>query len=92
MPGPIDEQPIIAKKSTPKNGDNDYKQKRKTEPCKNFAKGKCNYGDDCAFAHGVDELRKKSHVASRYKLAQCQSYHGGRFYCQYGQRCQFAHL
>jgi hypothetical protein len=53
-----------------------FKSKRKTELCRNFTEGKCPFANDCAFSHGTDELRKKTHVASRYKLALCQGYHG----------------
>ncbi|KAL0435474.1 UNVERIFIED_CONTAM: Zinc finger CCCH domain-containing protein 44 [Sesamum radiatum] len=30
----------------------------KTKLCNNFAKGHCNFGNRCAFAHGAEELRK----------------------------------
>ena len=29
---------------------------------------------------------------SKYRLAQCQSYHQAPYHCQYGDKCQFAHL
>jgi len=32
-----------------------FEAKKKTELCKNFIEGFCKYGDDCAFAHGVEE-------------------------------------
>jgi len=75
------------------NSTNGFKAKRKTEICKNWrATGMCQYGDECAFSHGLEELKKKTHVAARYKITQCQGYHKAPFICQYGARCQFAHL
>lgn len=60
--------------------------------CKNWLKNICKYGDACAFAHGEEFLLKKTHVAAKYKAILCKSYHCAPFYCQYGARCQFAHL
>ena len=60
--------------------------------CKNWLVGICRYGLQCAFAHGRDEVQKKTHVAAKYKASLCNSYHSPPFFCQYGTRCQFAHL
>lgn len=32
----------------------EFKSKFKTEICKNWMNGKCDFGDRCAFAHGED--------------------------------------
>jgi len=41
----------------------DYKKKYKTEICKNFEfRGYCQWGDQCSFAHGQQELRTKTHI------------------------------
>ena len=69
-----------------------YKRKEKTEICKNWLRGVCRYGATCAFAHGQEEVVKKTHVAAKYKASLCNSYHAAPYYCQYGARCQFAHL
>lgn len=69
-----------------------YKRKEKTEICKNWLQGACRYGTQCAFAHGREEVQKKTHVAAKYKAGLCNSYHNTPFFCQYGTRCQFAHL
>lgn len=69
-----------------------YKKKEKTELCKNWEKGECKFGEQCAFAHGTEDLHKKTHVASRYKVTLCKTYHAPPYVCQYGYRCQFAHL
>ena len=69
-----------------------YRQKEKTEICKNWLRGLCKYGALCAFAHGQCEMQKKTHVAAKYKASLCNSYHTQPYFCQYGSRCQFAHL
>ena len=50
----------------------------------------CKYGDNCAFAHGEEELKKKVHVPSMYKTKLCAQYIETGFCC-YGTRCQFIH-
>ena len=43
----------------------EYKKKEKTEMCRFWARSDpCPFKDDCAFAHGEDELQKKTHVAA----------------------------
>lgn len=69
-----------------------FRRKEKTEICKNWLQGVCRYGPQCAFAHGQEEVQKKTHVAAKYKASLCNSYHNAPFFCQYGSRCQFAHL
>ena len=42
------------------------KRKKKTELCKNYELYKdCYYGDNCSFAHGIDELRENYAKALR---------------------------
>ena len=69
----------------------DFKKKYKTELCKNFEiKGYCKYGDNCAYAHGKENLRLKVTNTSAYRTKKCvQFFEKG--YCPYGNRCQFAH-
>ena len=68
----------------------DFRLKYKTEICRNWETGFCEFGDKCAFAHGADELRQKTHLSSNYKTKKCkQFYELG--YCMYGNRCQFRH-
>ena len=63
--------------------------KIKTEMCKNWQKGKCNFGKKCAFAHGFEELRAKV-VSKNFRTKDCKNY--SQFgYCKYGERCQFRH-
>lgn len=71
-----------------------YKIKEKTEICKFWLNGEdCKFGNECAFAHGENELVKKTHVASKFRMTLCKSYMtGGEGFCQYGVRCQFCHL
>jgi hypothetical protein len=50
----------------------DYKIKKKTELCSSFMQtGSCKYAENCAFAHGESELKKKVHVPSMYKTKLC---------------------
>lgn len=90
------------KKSTDQT---DYRKKYKTEvvnilhpkvlfyskPCKYWTeKGYCEYGDQCAFAHGNNEIRQKPNISSNYKTKKCNQFHETG-YCPYGVRCQFIH-
>ncbi len=69
----------------------DFKTKYKTELCKYYeCYGYCKYGDKCAYAHGVDNLRSKVTNTTAYRTKKCtQFFEQG--YCPYGSRCQFAH-
>ena len=62
----------------------------KTELCKNWEKGSCEFGDRCAFAHGREELRQPSLKSDKYKTRKCKQFHK-LGYCMYGVRCQFIH-
>jgi len=69
----------------------DFKIKYKTELCKYYeCYGYCKYGDKCAYAHGVENLRSKVTNTTAYRTKKCtQFFEQG--YCPYGSRCQFAH-
>ena len=68
-----------------------YTAKKKTEMCKNWqAYGKCRFGDQCSFAHGEQELRKKQNLMSTFKTRQCAQF-GDTMFCPYGIRCQYIH-
>jgi len=72
-------------------GEADFRIKYKTEVCKYWAAyGYCEFGDQCAFAHGKQEIREKVHISTNYKTKKCVQYHEN-LYCPYGQRCQFLH-
>ncbi len=69
----------------------DFKVKYKTELCKYFEiNGYCQYGESCAYAHGIENLRSKVTNTTYYRTKKCVQFfeHG---YCPYGNRCQFAH-
>ena len=38
----------------------DYKEKYKTELCRNWLSGYCSFDNKCVFAHGNEELRDKT--------------------------------
>ena len=69
----------------------DFKKKYKTELCKYFEiNGYCKYGDNCAYAHGKENLRLKVTNTKAFRTKKCvQFFEYG--YCPYGGRCQFAH-
>ena len=74
-----------------KTNASDFKIKYKTELCKYFEiNGYCKYGDNCAYAHGKENLRSKVTNTTAYRTRKCVQFfeHG---YCPYGNRCQFAH-
>mmetsp|Transcript_40130 Transcript_40130/g.45866 ORF Transcript_40130/g.45866 Transcript_40130/m.45866 type:complete len:199 (+) Transcript_40130:467-1063(+) len=60
----------------------------KTELCKNWQNGVCEYNDKCIFAHGYHEMRPKMYPNFRTQL--CKNYSSYRW-CPYGSRCQFIH-
>ena len=83
--------PPQQKKKPFKGEAKDFKIKYKTELCKYYSiNGTCKYGDKCAYAHGVENLRSKVTNTTAYRTKKCTQFfeHG---YCPYGNRCQFAH-
>jgi len=69
----------------------DFKIKYKTELCKYFEiYGQCAYGVNCAFAHGVENLRSKVTNSTYYRTRKCTQFFE-KGYCPYGNRCQFKH-
>ena len=73
------------------NQNSDFKIKYKTELCKFYElTGQCKYGDNCAYAHGKENLRAKVTNTTAYRTKKCiQFFENG--YCPYGNRCQFQH-
>ncbi|KAE8077246.1 hypothetical protein FH972_015825 [Carpinus fangiana] len=62
----------------------------KTELCNKWQEiGSCPYGDQCQFAHGVEELRPVLRHP-RYKTEVCRMILAG-IVCPYGHRCHFRH-
>ena len=65
----------------------------KTELCSSWLRrGRCEYGDKCSFAHGADELRRRTEVprCKNYKSLPCQGWIACGV-CPYGTNCQFSH-
>jgi hypothetical protein len=75
--------------SLPKDPQFSQISKYKTELCRNFYQGKCEFGDKCTFAHGESDLRTVP--ISMPKTKKCKQFHE-KGYCQYGVRCQFLHM
>ena len=66
------------------------KRKKKTELCKNYELyHDCYYGDNCCFAHGLDELRDNILMPS-YKTKMCKSFIENKT-CNFGIRCSYQH-
>ncbi|GER35604.1 zinc finger protein [Striga asiatica] len=62
----------------------------KTELCNKWQEsGTCPYGDNCQFAHGINELRPVIRHP-RYKTEVCRMVLSGDI-CPYGHRCHFRH-
>ncbi|CAM9734486.1 unnamed protein product [Ectocarpus sp. 12 AP-2014] len=73
---------------------------RKTELCRNYENGSCTFGDRCAFAHGLGDIKHKTlrdletegriADASKYQACLCQTWVATGT-CLYGRRCVFIH-
>ena len=73
-----------------KDENNKFKTKWKTEICHYWEMhGECKFGDNCAFAHGDFELKKRKKTFN-YKTKPCKQFFE-LGYCSYGSRCQFSH-
>jgi len=73
------------------DGEKKKDPKYKTELCKTFSEtGKCPYGFKCRFAHGKEELSKKT-LCNNYKKKSCKTF-SELGYCPYGSRCSFKHF
>jgi hypothetical protein len=63
-------------------------QLHKTALCRHYqAFGSCSYGDQCGFAHGVQELLP---MCNLYKTRLCNIWLSGQE-CAFGDKCMFAH-
>lgn len=72
------------------NSNNNYSKKWKTEICHYWEiYGNCKFGDNCSFAHGENELKKRK-ITINYKTKPCKHFFEIG-YCPYGSRCQFSH-
>jgi len=74
-----------------KSTSTDFKVKYKTELCKFYTlTGYCKFGENCAYAHGVENLRSKVTNSIFFRSKKCVSFFEKGF-CPYGNRCQFQH-
>ena len=85
------EEKFLKNKNIFKPNPNDFKVKYKTELCKYYEiNGFCKFGDNCAYAHGKENLRSKVTNSTAYRSKKCVQFYTYGF-CPYGNRCQFAH-
>ncbi|VDM93513.1 unnamed protein product [Onchocerca ochengi] len=64
----------------------------KTSLCNSFRDtGRCSYGFQCRFAHGINELLPAPRPHPKYKTQLCNKFtlYGS---CPYGSHCQFIHM
>ncbi|CEP61419.1 putative mRNA-binding protein CTH1 LALA0_S03e02432g [Lachancea lanzarotensis] len=62
----------------------------KTELCESFSTtGQCRYGNNCQFAHGLQELKFKER-SNKFRTKPCANWLKTGS-CPYGQRCCFKH-
>ena len=84
-------KPVSKKSSSNRNHQpKHYFVNYKTEMCRKWESGGCDFGEKCLFAHGAHELKRKKHVPRNYKTKACKPFFEVG-YCLYGQRCQFSH-
>lgn len=67
----------------------DSEARFKTEMCRNWDNGDCEYGDKCFFAHGQHELREKN-PAKLVKDQKCENFFKAG-YCINGSKCIYSH-
>jgi hypothetical protein len=87
--GPAESTPPMAPKpapAPPADGQDIYKQLRKTKMCMNFLKGMCRHDQDCSYAHSEVELRERPNLR---KTRLCRNFALGA--CALGSGCSFAH-
>lgn len=71
----------------------------KTRLCQKFKTGSCPWGNNCNFAHGIEELRPPppnwqelvSDQQSMHKKKICRKFYNGEV-CPYGDRCIYLHV
>lgn len=62
----------------------------KTRLCNNFTnKGSCGYGDECTFAHGMEDLRNSKTWEGRIRVCKMHMRSGK---CTYGANCSYLHV
>merc|ERR1719188_1009207 len=64
----------------------------KTELCTNYnLNGKCNFGNKCMFAHGIEDLRPRLRSELFKTQMCCDPARSGSRKCMYGRRCNYCH-
>uniref|UniRef100_A0A0K0E7D0 C3H1-type domain-containing protein n=1 Tax=Strongyloides stercoralis TaxID=6248 RepID=A0A0K0E7D0_STRER len=78
------------RKNDTRNSRSGVRRFYKTKLCQHFeAKGECRYKDRCSYAHGINELRKRSYNHSGKSNKICYEYKQG--YCSKGLSCRYIH-
>ena len=60
--------------------------------CKNWELyHNCFYGNECSFAHGIDELRRYNSPSAGCKNRLCKTF-SEKGFCLFGKRCNYRHV
>lgn len=85
MPEPVESPPPVVQPEKFVQGT------YKTELCTAFKEtGTCAYGDQCQFAHGLEEMRPRDFKHLKYKTRPCKNFQANHE-CRFGSRCRFLH-
>ncbi len=86
-------KPLIISNEQKEFFKNKIETTKKTELCKNWILLKdCYYKDNCSFAHGEIELRKKKmNSSTKSKKKLCKNFEK-KSYCPFGKRCNYLHI
>ncbi|CAG9323050.1 unnamed protein product [Blepharisma stoltei] len=70
--------------------ENEFMTKYKTELCKKWMAGFCEFGEKCAFAHGNEQLRQINSISDSSKIKKCAKFFE-LGYCLLLHKCPFRH-
>uniref|UniRef100_A0A914HGJ6 C3H1-type domain-containing protein n=1 Tax=Globodera rostochiensis TaxID=31243 RepID=A0A914HGJ6_GLORO len=67
-----------------------FERSYRTELCREYQNsGTCRFGDECRFAHSIEQLRFRP-LPRNYKTKLCRNFEENGF-CKHGAKCHFIH-